>query len=88
MVADEETKDYLNIAGLATYGRLVQELIFGAEHPIVQTAHAVTAQTPGGTGALHVAADFIARVKPGVSVWVSDPPGPTTPASLRLPGWR
>ncbi len=86
MVADEETKDYLNIAGLAAYGSLVQELIFGAENAIVQEARAVTAQTPGGTGALRVAADFIAKTKPGAQVWVSDPTWPNHPSVFKAAG--
>src|SRR5690606_27480598 len=34
---------------------------------------AQTAQTPGGTGALRVAADFIHTKFPGASVWLSNP---------------
>jgi aspartate/tyrosine/aromatic aminotransferase len=86
MLADEETKDYLNIAGLAAYDRLVQELIFGADHAIVQEGRAVTAQTPGGTGALRVAADFIAKMKPGARIWVSEPTWPNHPSVFKAAG--
>lgn len=86
MLADEQTKDYLGIDGLAAYDRLVQELIFGAEHAIVQEARAVTAQTPGGTGALRVAADLMAKMKPGAGVWVSEPTWPNHPSVFKAAG--
>ncbi len=86
MLDNEKTKDYLNIAGLAAYGRAVQELIFGAEHAIVQEGRAVTAQTPGGTGALRVAADFVAKMKPGARVWASEPTWPNHPSVFKAAG--
>jgi aspartate/tyrosine/aromatic aminotransferase len=36
----------------------------------------VTAQTPGGTGALRVAGDFIHTMFPGAKVWMSEPTWP------------
>ena len=54
----ELSKGYLSIEGLADYGSRVQELLFGAGHEILKSSRAVTAQTPGGTGALRVAADL------------------------------
>lgn len=69
----EKTKSYLPIPGLAEYGAAVRVLLFGADHEIVTGKRAVTAQTPGGTGALRVAADFIAKHYPDASVWLSDP---------------
>ncbi len=33
----------------------------------------MTVQTPGGTGALRVAGDFIKRMFPQATVWLSDP---------------
>ena len=86
MLDNENTKDYLNIAGLAAYGRAVQELIFGAEHAIVREGRAVTAQAPGGTGALRVAADFVAKMKPGARVWASEPTWPNHPSVFKAAG--
>ena len=86
MLDNEKTKDYLNIAGLAAYGRAVQELIFGAEHAIVREGRAVTAQAPGGTGALRVAADFVAKMKPGARVWASEPTWPNHPSVFKAAG--
>ena len=59
LLAEETNKGYLGIDGLPEYGRHVREMLFGADHEIMLKRRGVTAQTPGGTGALRVAADFI-----------------------------
>jgi aspartate/tyrosine/aromatic aminotransferase len=64
---------YLPMTGLAEYDRSVVELLFGADHEIVQSGRSLAAQTPGGTGGLRVAADFIARTNPGAKLWMSNP---------------
>ncbi len=69
----EKSKGYLAIEGLAEYGSRVQEMLFGAGHEILQNNRAITAQTPGGTGSLRVAADFLRKHFPGAKVWVSKP---------------
>lgn len=69
----ETTKNYLPIEGTPEYGRLVEELLFGAGHEILAERRAVTAHTPGGTGALRLAGDFLQDHRPGTGVWVSDP---------------
>ena len=60
----EATKSYLPIDGLAAYAAACQQLVFGSDHAIVSDGRAVTVQTPGGTGALRVAADFVRRIFP------------------------
>ena len=57
-------KTYLPIEGSPEYGALVRALLFGAEPTLVSDGRAVTAQTPGGTGALRVAGD-LAKAKLG-----------------------
>src|SRR4051794_11905816 len=57
-------RTYLPIDGLAAYDKAVQELVFGADSPIVQEKRAVTAQAIGGTGALKLGADFLKRFAP------------------------
>jgi aspartate/tyrosine/aromatic aminotransferase len=88
MLAGEKTKDYLPIDGIPQYGKLVQELIFGADHSIVTGARAITVQAPGGTGALRVAADFIARTDPGKTVWMSEPTWPNHPSVFKAAGLK
>ena len=79
LLSSEATKSYLPIDGLAAYATACQELAFGGDHPIVREARAATVQTPGGTGALRVAADFVRRISPQATVWLSDPTWPNHP---------
>ncbi|HAA76253.1 TPA: aromatic amino acid aminotransferase [Candidatus Latescibacteria bacterium] len=69
----EDTKNYLTIDGDPGYGAAVQQLLFGADHEILSSERAVTVQTPGGTGALRVAGDFISKLFPDATLWLSDP---------------
>ncbi|WP_313677870.1 amino acid aminotransferase [Pantoea vagans] len=60
LLENETTKNYLSIDGLADFARCTQTLLFGNQSPLITAGRARTAQTPGGTGALRVAADFLA----------------------------
>lgn len=79
LLRSEATKSYLPIDGLAEYAVLSQQIVFGCEHPILSEGRATTVQTPGGTGALRVAADFVRRIFPQAAVWLSDPTWPNHP---------
>ncbi len=79
LLRSEATKSYLPIDGLASYATLSQEIVFGSEHDILRAGRAATVQTPGGTGALRVAADFVRRIFPQATVWLSDPTWPNHP---------
>lgn len=76
LLENETTKNYLSIDGIADFGRCTQELLFGADSALISSHRARTAQTPGGTGALRVAADFIATQTPAKRIWVSNPSWP------------
>ncbi len=76
LLENETTKNYLGIDGIPEFGRCTQELLFGKASAIVTDKRARTAQTPGGTGALRVAADFIAKNTSAKRVWVSNPSWP------------
>ena len=76
LLEKETTKSYLSIDGYPAFARLTQELLFGKENPIVTETRACTAQTPGGTGALRVAADFLKQQTRVKRVWVSNPSWP------------
>ncbi|WP_261833176.1 amino acid aminotransferase [Vibrio ishigakensis] len=69
----ETSKSYLTIEGTAEYGLAVQKLLFGADSEIVTSSRAKTAQAPGGTGALRVAAEFIKRHLGSAKIWISNP---------------
>ncbi|MBU1693964.1 MAG: aspartate/tyrosine/aromatic aminotransferase [Verrucomicrobia bacterium] len=72
----ETTKSYLPIAGLPEYGERVSELVFGARHAVLQAGRVRSAQTPGGTGALRVGAEFLRKFLPSSRVWLSAPTWP------------
>jgi aspartate aminotransferase len=68
--------NYLPIPGAPAYANAVRDLVFGAESRVVQDNRSRTAHTPGGTGALRVAADFLAVHGGRPSVWLSQPTWP------------
>jgi len=73
LLEQEKNKLYKPIPGDPAYGKAVRELLFGGGDSKVSDGRAVTAHTPGGTGALRLAADFLVG-KAGVKkIWVSDP---------------
>lgn len=76
LLENETTKNYLSIDGLADFARCTQALLFGSQSPLISAGRARTAQTPGGTGALRVAADFLATQTSVKRVWVSNPSWP------------
>ena len=73
MTAKAAARGYLPIDGIAAYDKASQMMVFGADSELVRSNRIVTIQALGGTGALKVAADFLRRLLPGASVWISDP---------------
>ncbi|QFU22887.1 aspartate/tyrosine/aromatic aminotransferase [Shewanella eurypsychrophilus] len=74
----EETKVYIGPTGSANFNALLTELAFGKSNPALLANRIRTVSTPGGTGALRVAADFIVRASQLTAsqkavIWVSDP---------------
>lgn len=86
VLAAETTKNYLAIDGSPEYGRAVQDLLFGAGHALLGSGRVVTAQAPGGTGALRVAADFLHQHFAGARVWISEPTWANHGQIFRLAG--
>ncbi|SLM63646.1 MULTISPECIES: amino acid aminotransferase [Dickeya] len=76
LLETETTKNYLSIDGIPEFARCTQELLFGKHSEIIANKRARTAQTPGGTGGLRVAADFIASQTSAKRIWVSNPSWP------------
>lgn len=76
LLENENTKNYLGIDGIPEFGHCTQELLFGKNNALSANKRARTAQTPGGTGALRVAADFLAKNTTTQRVWVSNPSWP------------
>ena len=48
-------------------------MIFGADHPWATDGRAATLQTPGGTGGLRVAGDFLKQKLTVNRIWLSQP---------------
>lgn len=73
LLEQEQTKNYLPIDGSPRYNRLVAELVFGADCPVLNSGRVVTAHTPGGTGALRIAGDLLKRALGVKSIWMGTP---------------
>ncbi|GAB3421633.1 aspartate/tyrosine/aromatic aminotransferase [Massilia agilis] len=73
LMEQQAPRTYLPIEGLAQYDKAVQELVFGANSPVIQEKRAVTVQALGGTGGLKIGADFLKRFAPDSQVYISDP---------------
>ncbi|MCA9137466.1 MAG: aspartate/tyrosine/aromatic aminotransferase [Planctomycetales bacterium] len=77
ILENEVTKGYLSIDGLPAYRDDVRNLVFGDS---IAADRVAVLQTPGGTGALRVAADFMRTQLPGVRVWIPNPTWANHPA--------
>lgn len=71
--AAETSKTYVGPPGDAEFNQQIQALIFGANNQAHIDNRVRTVQTPGGCGALRVAAELINRARPAATIWVSDP---------------
>ncbi|HWH89109.1 MAG TPA: amino acid aminotransferase [Pseudomonas sp.] len=76
LVESQDTKTYIGGHGNPLFGKLINELVLGADSTLIAEQRAGATQTPGGTGALRLAADFIAQCLPGKGVWLSNPTWP------------
>ncbi|MEM1262129.1 MAG: amino acid aminotransferase [Pseudomonadota bacterium] len=74
VLAEQQTKAYVGLAGNGLFNEMMQPLIFGTDHPA--TARLRTLQTPGGSGGLRVAAEFLNATRPDATLWLSDPSWP------------
>ncbi|WWP02644.1 MAG: amino acid aminotransferase [Candidatus Dasytiphilus stammeri] len=68
----EQTKNYLRIEGKENFALYTQKLLFGNNNEILRLKNACTVQTPGGTGALRIAADFLVKINIK-RIWISNP---------------
>lgn len=69
---NESSKAYLGSAGSALFNDRITLLNFG-DHKVVRENRIRTVSTPGGTGALRIAGEFINACKSGATIWVSNP---------------
>ncbi len=66
-------RSYQPIEGLGTYNKAVQTLLFGENSALAGEGRLITAETLGGTGALKIGADYLKRLLPDATVYISDP---------------
>ncbi len=70
----QRPRGYLPIDGMGSYNRLSQQLVFGAESPLLAAGRVATAQTIGGSAALRVGADLLRQVAgSGAKIAISNP---------------
>jgi len=89
LVDSEQTKSYIGGHGDAQFGALLLRQVLGSRAIALGEQRAGCTQAPGGTGALRLAGEFIAKCLPGRSIWLSDPTWPIhetlfTAAGLRV----
>lgn len=72
----QTSKSYVGGHGDAAFGQLIAQLVLGDDAPLLAARRSGATQTPGGTGALRLAAEFIRQCLPGRGIWLSDPTWP------------
>ena len=87
LVERAQSKVYRPIEGSPGYRRAVAELVFADVAGIVAGNRAAVAQTPGGTGALRVAADFLLQAGASRTLWLPQPTWPNHPQLFGLAGF-
>ena len=83
----ETSKSYIGGHGDALFCAHLTQLVLGADNPLL-AERAAASQTPGGTGALRLAADFIGACLPGRGIWLSDPTWPIHESIFAAAGLR
>ena len=73
ILVEEDTKAYVGMAGSKRYCDLLVQTTLGVDHTVLTNNRFAVAQTPGGSGALRVLAEFINVAKPGATVWAGNP---------------
>lgn len=86
-LAEDITKTYLGMAGDPQFNARIDALTLG-DHPARRDGRVFTAHTPGGTGALRVAADLLHRARPEATVWMSDPTWGNHPSVFKAAGMK
>ncbi len=76
LVAKQSPRAYIPIEGPNPYNSAVQNLLFGADSPLIKEGRVVTAECLGGTGALRVGGDFVKRLDTNA------------PAAISAPSWE
>jgi len=84
LLREQDTKAYLGAEGDQLYTDLLAQIVFGEEQ--AQSDRLTGVQTPGGTGALRLGAELIARARPDATVWIGTPTWPNHAPIFREAG--
>ncbi|TRO97115.1 aspartate/tyrosine/aromatic aminotransferase [Glycocaulis profundi] len=83
LLKDQDTKAYLGPEGDAGFTEALIPIAFGAGAPQVARL-----QTPGGTGALRLSAELIAKARPGATIHVGTPSWPIHAPMMKTAGLK
>jgi aspartate aminotransferase/aromatic-amino-acid transaminase len=73
LAAASSSKSYLPINGHPDYLAHTQKLVFGEGNVMIETGTIASVHTPGGTGGLRLAGDFVRQCLGKRNIWVSNP---------------
>jgi len=73
LLKTQTSKTYLGPPGVAGFNQAIGDLVLGKDNEVIKQGRVRTVQTPGGTGALRVAADLVKVARPETELWASDP---------------
>lgn len=76
LIDQQTSKSYTSGHGDPAFGSELLRLVLGDASPLLAGERAGATQTPGGTGALRLAGEFIAHSLPGRGIWLSNPTWP------------
>ena len=85
LVNEQTTKAYTGLAGDPAFADAMIDLVLGDTVPRDRVA---AVATPGGTGAIRQAMEFIKRASPDAAVWVSNPTWPNHPSIIKYLGMK
>jgi aspartate aminotransferase len=72
LLSRQITKAYVGPAGNSIFNSAMSTLLLG-QAPALTEGRFAAVQTPGGCGALRVAAELVKTANPSATIWVSDP---------------
>ncbi len=73
VLSREVSKAYIEPRGDGGFIDAIERLLFGDSHKALKDNRIGSIQTPGGSCALRIAADFILRCNPEASLWLPNP---------------
>lgn len=74
LAANQSSKSYLGAEGDTQFVKLLASIVFG--DTLAKDERLTGVQTPGGTGALRLAAELVARGSPDARIWIGAPTWP------------